>query len=104
MRDGDAHAVGVGVGGEQEVRLDLVAELEALLEASRISGIRVGAGREVAVGLLLLRDDGHVVDADALEDGGHALEAGAVERGVDDLEGAVGGHAVGTETVWMASR
>ena len=85
VRDGGAHAVGIGVGGDHEVGLDLVGQLQRQLEGLAELGVGVLAGREVAVRVLLLGHDLDVVDADLLEDTGHALHARAVERGVDDL-------------------
>ena len=90
VRNGHAHAVGVGVGGEHEVGVDLVAQLEALLERLAELGVGVRAGREVPVGLGLLGNHGDVGDAHALEDLAHALDARAVERGVDHREVGVG--------------
>ena len=49
-------------------------------------GVRIGAGREVAVRLFLLGDDGHFINADSLENGADGLVAGAAERRVNDLQ------------------
>ena len=83
MRDGGAHAVGVGVGGDDEVGLDLLGELEGQVERLAELGVGVGAGREVAVRLGLLGNHGDLLDADLGEDAGHELHARAVERRVD---------------------
>ena len=90
---GDARAVGVGVGGQQQVGMHLGAQLQALLQRLPDLGVGVGAGGEVTVGLGLLGHHGHVGHPDALEDLRDALKTCAVERGVHDLEvGAVGGR------------
>ncbi len=82
----NANTVAVRVGGQQQVRLHLFAQLQALLQRFPNFRVRVGAGGEVAVRHLLLLNDGHVLDADAVEDGGDAASAGAVERGVNNAE------------------
>ena len=86
MRDGDAHAVGIRVGRQEQVGLHPVAVLEPELQRLAYLGVGVRTGREVAVVHALLLDDHDLGDADALEDAGHALQADAVERGVDDAE------------------
>ena len=63
---GDAHPVAVRVGGQQQVRLDLLAQLQALLQSLPELGVGIGAGGEVAVRILLLRHHGHILNADAL--------------------------------------
>ena len=83
VRNGGAHAVGIGVGGHDEVGLDLLGELERQLERLAELGVGIGARGEVAVRLGLLGNHGHVLDADLLEDASHELHAGAVERRVD---------------------
>ena len=83
MRDSAAHAVRVGVGGNQQVGLDLVGKLQTQLKCLAELGVGVVARGEVSVGLGLLGNDGHVLDADLLEDAGHALHARAVKRRVD---------------------
>lgn len=86
MRDGDADAVGVRVGRQEQVGLHPVAVLEAELERLANLGVWVRAGREVAVLDALLVDGRDLRHADPLEHSGHALQADAVERGVDDAE------------------
>lgn len=86
MRDGDADAVGVRVGRQEQIGLHPVAVLEPEFQRLAHLGVGVRAGREVAVVHALLFD-GHDIDhADPLEHPGHALQADAVERGVDDTE------------------
>ena len=82
----DADPVAVGVGGEHEVRARFARELEPLGERLFDLRVREGAGREVAVGVLLLGHDGHVPRADRGEHAAHRLVARAVEGGIDELE------------------
>ena len=89
---GNAHAVGVGVGGEHEIGTRLLGELKAVLEGLEDLGVGIGSGGEVAVGVLLLRHDGDVGDAHVAEDLGHGDKAGAVERGVDQLQAGGAGQ------------
>ena len=84
--DGDAYAVTVRIGREQQVGLYGLAEIKAFLECFADFRIRVRAGGEVAVRLALLRHNGDILHADAVEDAQHAHFAAAVERGVDELE------------------
>ena len=86
---GNAHAVGVGVGREQQIGVHVLAKLDALLH--RLANLRVGirAGGEIAVGVALLGDDGNVGDACALEHGCHGDESCTVERGIHELQGCL---------------
>ena len=86
MRDGDADAVGVRVGRQEQVGLHPAAVLEPEFQRLAHLGVGVRAGREVAVLDALLVDGRDLRHADSLEHSGHALEADAVERGVDDAE------------------
>lgn len=86
MRDGDADAVGVRVGRQEQVGLNPVAVLEPEFQRLAHLGVGVRAGREVAVVHALLFDGHDIGHADSLEHSGHALQADAVERGVDDAE------------------
>ena len=83
---GDAHAVGVGVGGQHQVCTGLGGEVEAQLQG--IEDLRVGvrAGGKVAVGILLLRHDGDVGDAHIVQDVGDRHQTGAVQGAVDQLQ------------------
>lgn len=86
MRDGDADAVGVRVGRQEQVGLHPVAVLQPEFQRLAHLGVGVRAGREVAVLDALLIDGRDIGHADPLEHSGHALQADAVERGVDDAE------------------
>lgn len=86
MRDGDADAVGVRVGRQEQVGLHPAAVLEPEFQRLAHLGVGVRAGREVAVVHALLFDGRDIGHADPLEHSGHALQADAVERGVDDAE------------------
>ena len=65
---GNAHAVGIRVGREQQVGLDLLAQVDALLHGLRF-GVGIRAGREVAVRVALLGNHGDVGHAHLVEDG-----------------------------------
>ena len=84
--DGGAAAVAVRVGADQDVGLDFVAEFEALLHRLADLGVWIRAGREMAVRVLLLGHDGHVLDAELPGQHPHTLESGAVERRIDELQ------------------
>ena len=86
MRNGDADAVGVRVGRQEQIGLHPVAVLEPEFQRLAHLGVGVRAGREVAVLDALLVDGRDLRYADPLEDARHALQADAVERGVDDAE------------------
>ena len=86
MRDGDADAVGVRVGRQEQVGLHPVAVLEAEFQRLAHLGVGVRAGREVAVLDALLFDGHDIGHADPLEHSQHALQADAMERGVDDTK------------------
>lgn len=86
MRDGDADAVGVRVGRQEQVGFHPVAVLEAEFQRLAHLGVGVRAGREVAVLDALLFDGHDIGHADPLEHSGHALQADAVERSVDDTK------------------
>ena len=86
VRHGGAAAVAVGVGAKQQIGVDGIAQFEALLHRFADFGVRVGAGREVAVRLFLLGHDGQVGDAKLAQQLAHALKPGAVERGVHKVE------------------
>ena len=86
MRHGDAHAVGVRVGREEQVGPHPVAIVESELKRLAHLGVGIRAGREVAVANALLVDGRDLGDADALEHARDALQSDAVERGVDDAE------------------
>ena len=90
MRDGGAHAVGVGIGGHHKARLDLLGKVERKLQCLTELGVGIRAGGEVSIGLGLLLDHGDVLNADLLEDAAHALHARAIERCVDHGVGGVG--------------
>ena len=80
---GDANAVGIGVGGQHQVSAGLGGQLQAQLQSLEDLGVGVGAGGEVAVGVLLLGNDGDVIDADVVQDAHDGNQTGAVQGGVD---------------------
>ena len=83
---GDAHTVGVGVGGQHQVGAGLFGQLQAQLEGLEDLGVGVGAGGKVAVGVLLLGDDGDIGDAHVVQHVGDGHQAGAVQGAVHQLE------------------
>ena len=90
-KDGDAQAVGVRVGGEDEVRAGLVGLLQGHLHGRGFLRVRGDDRREIAVADILLGNMDDVLEADAGEGLRHELDAAAVQRGVDDLEVRVAG-------------
>ena len=84
QRASHADAVGVGVGREDEVGVDLRGELQREGEGAGVLRIRGGDGREAAVMLALLLHQMRI-DADATQ-GGHDHDvARPVHVGEDDL-------------------
>ena len=91
VADGDAQAVGVRVGGEDEVRAGLVGLRQGHLHGRGLLRVRGDDRREIAVADILLGNMDDVLEADAGEGFRHELDAAAVQRGVDDLEVRVAG-------------
>ena len=86
--------------------MNLLAQVNALLHGLANLGVRIRAGREIAVRLLLLGNNRDIGDASALEHRRDGNEAGAVERSVDELKrsasdllGRKVGHAAGENGV-----
>ena len=99
---GSAAAVAVRVGAEEQIRLNLLAQLESFLHRLPDFGVRIRAGREIAVGLFLLGNDGHVLHAELFCQHPDALEPRAVERRIDELElfdALSAAHALGVDCV-----
>ena len=85
LGNGHGDAVGIGVGGHDQVRLHFFGQGIALVEGGVVLGVGVGAGGEVAGGILL--GGGHPVGgAQALQDLLHRLAARAAQGRIDDLE------------------
>ena len=82
--NGDRGAVGVGVGAHDQIGMDLVCDLVALVQRSVSLRIGVGAGGEIAVGLGLRRNH-RILHADAAEKLLHRAAARAAQGGVDDV-------------------
>ena len=82
--DGDAHAVTVGVGSQQQVGVALLGILHAQCHGFLDLRVGIRAGREFAVRLLLLLDHRDVGVAHLLQGAGHGLQTGAVQRAVHD--------------------
>ena len=83
---GDTDTVCIRVSREHQVRAGLLSKLEALLQCVEDLRVRIGAGSEVAVRVLLLRHDRDVVDTDVVQYAGDRNEAGTVQWGVHELE------------------
>ena len=92
---GHAHAVGIGVGCQQQVGVHLLAQVDAALHGLANLRVRIRAGGEVPVGLLLLGHHGDVGDARAREHGGHRDQARAVERRIHQLQRRGGNLLIG---------
>ena len=84
--DHDTDAVGIGVGGDDEVAAHLLGEVDREIEALGVFRVRAHDGREAAVEHHLLLDGDDVLHAEAVQRFRHQTPAAAVERGVDDLE------------------
>ena len=82
--DGNTHAVTVGVGRQQQVGVALLGIFHAQRHCFLDLRVGVGAGREVAVRLLLLIDHRNVGVAHLLQSACHRLQTGAVQRAVHD--------------------
>ena len=84
--DGDAHAVCVRVGSQHQISAGLLGQFQTQAQSLKNFGVGVRAGREVAVGFLLLGHNGDIGDADVAQDMSDGHKAGAVQRAVDQLE------------------
>ena len=78
VADGDPHSVGVGVGREQKVGVQTIGVFQPELQRLADLGVRVGAGREIAVGVRLFLDHRDIGEAGLAEHAGNGLQAGAV--------------------------
>ena len=84
--DGDADAVAVGVGREEQIDILALGELQSLFKSLANLGIRIGAGREVTVRVLLRGDYRNIVEARSPEYLADRLVARAVEGSVNQLK------------------
>ena len=83
---GYAHPVAVGVCGQEQVRLYLFAEFKALLQRFPDFRVRVRAGGEVSVRVLLLGNHRHVLHAYPVKYALNAHQSAAVEGSIDQLQ------------------
>ena len=86
VADGDTHAVGIGVGGEHEVRADLIGLADGQFHRRLLFGVGRGHGGEVAVGRALRLQHGDVGEAVHFQRFRHHGDSCAVQRGIDDAE------------------
>ena len=84
--DGDADAVAVGVGREKQIDILALGELQSLFKSLTNLGVRIGAGREVAVRVLLRGNYRNIVEARAFEHLADRLVTRAVEGSVNQLK------------------
>ena len=83
---GDAHTVRIGVGGQHQVCTGLGGQIQTQLQGLEDLGIGVGAGGEVAVGILLLGHNSDVGDAHIVQHVGDRHQTGTVQRAVHQLQ------------------
>ena len=83
---GNAHAVGIGVGGQHQIGTSLGCQLQTQLQSLENFGVRVGAGGKVAVGVLLLGHDGDIGDAHIVQHVGDRHQTGTIQRAVHQLQ------------------
>lgn len=81
---GHAAAVAVGVGADEKIGAQTLAVGKAERHRLANFGVRVGAGREMAVWLCLLGDEREISDTKRSANPFDAFAAGAIERRVDD--------------------
>ena len=81
---GHAAAVAVGVGADEKVGAQALTVGKAERHRLADFGVRVGAGREMAVWLCLLGDEREISDTKRSANPFDAFAAGAIERRVDD--------------------
>ena len=84
--DGNAHTVGIGVGGQHQVGTGLFGQFQTQAQCLKNFGVGIRAGGEVAVRVLLLGHNGDIGDADVLQHMGDGHQAGTVQRAVNQLQ------------------
>ncbi len=82
----DGAPVGVRVVGDDDVRAPLPRQFQRKVQRARLLRIGERHGREVGVGLLLLRHRGDVGEPGAVQHRVHDLAADAVQRRVHDAQ------------------
>ena len=83
---GDAHAVSIRVGGEHQICALFLGQFHAFFHRGEDFRVRIGAGREIAVGVFLFRHNRDIINADIAQHAGNGYQAGAVKRAVDELQ------------------
>ena len=86
VRAGSAHTVAVRVGTDQKVSALFTDELQPQFHCFADLRIRIRAGGEVTVRLLLFGNDGDVFHAHLVQQHPDTFQTGAVQRGVDQLQ------------------
>ena len=84
--DGNAHPVGIRVGGQHQVGTGLLGQLQTQAQSLKNLRVGIGAGGEIAVGILLLGDNGNVRNADVVKYPGDRHQAGAVQGRIHQLQ------------------
>ena len=90
---GNAHAVGIGVGGQHQICTSLGCQLQTQLQSLENFGVRVGAGGKVAVGVLLLGHDGDIGDAYIVQHMSDRHQTGTIQRAVHQLQASSAAQA-----------
>ncbi len=103
VRDGNAAAVAVRVSADEKIGLYDPAQLESFLHCLADLGVRIRAGREIAVRLCLFGDEREILNAEFLKKLFHTLSAGAVEGRIDETQAGkiVFGDAQGANGVYV---
>ena len=85
MRNCRTHTVRIGIGCNQQIGLDRIGKTQGKLQSLTKLRIWIGARWEIAVGLCLFRNNGHIMHADFLQNTGNKLHTGTIKRRVNNL-------------------
>ena len=88
LADFNTKAVSIWVSCQQQIRLYLVAVLQTELQCFPNFWVRIRTGGKVAVWIFLFLNNGHFLNADAVQNGANRLVSRAVQRSVDNLQTA----------------
>ena len=96
---GNAHTVGIRVGGQHQIGILLFGQLQAKAQGLKNFGVGIRAGGEIAVRVLLLGHDGDIRNANVVQHTGDRHQSRAVQRAVHQLQAGcfaqAGAHAAG---------